>query len=136
MLRFLAVRLALIVPTFLGVTLVAFAFIHLIPGDPIEVLAGERGVTPARHAELMAEFGYDRPLWEQYLGYLGDLLQGDLGRSLVTRQPVVEEFLHPLPGDPSSFPWWPWRSPSPSACRRASWRRSAAARCSTIRSWA
>ena len=92
MLRFLAVRLALIVPTFLGVTLVAFAFIHLIPGDPIEVLAGERGVTPARHAELMAEFGYDRPLWEQYLGYLGDLLQGDLGRSLVTRQPVVEEF--------------------------------------------
>ncbi len=92
MLRFLAVRLALIVPTFLGVTLVAFAFIHLIPGDPIEVLAGERGVTPARHAELMAEFGYDRPLWEQYLGYLGDLLQGDLGRSLLTRQPVVEEF--------------------------------------------
>jgi dipeptide transport system permease protein len=97
MFRFLAVRLALIVPTFFGVTVVAFAFIHLIPGDPIEVLAGERGVTPARHAELMARYGYDRPLWEQYLGYLGDLLQGDLGRSLVTRQPVVEEFFTLFP---------------------------------------
>lgn len=97
MFRFLAVRLALIVPTFLGVTIIAFAFIHLIPGDPIEVLAGERGVTPARHAELMAEFGYDRPLWEQYFSYLGDLVQGDLGRSLVTRQPVVEEFFTLFP---------------------------------------
>ena len=87
----------MILPTFFGVTLVAFGFIRLIPGDPIEVLAGERGVTPERHAELMKQFGYDRPLWEQYLTYLQNLLQGDLGNSLVTKQPVVTDFFTLFP---------------------------------------
>jgi dipeptide transport system permease protein len=97
MLRFFFNRLAMILPTFFGVTLVAFGFIRLIPGDPIELLAGERGVTPERHAELMKLFGYDLPLWRQYLNYLGDLLQGDLGRSLVTRQPVLQDFFTLFP---------------------------------------
>ena len=97
MLRFILTRLSFVLPTFFGVTVIAFAFIHLIPGDPIEVLAGERGVSPERHAELMAQFGFDRPIWEQYLGYLETLLQGDLGRSLVTRQAVVEEFFTLFP---------------------------------------
>ena len=97
MLRFILTRLGHLIPTFLGVTVVAFAFIRLIPGDPIEVLAGERSISPERHAELMAQFGYDKPLWEQYLVYLGNLLQGDLGRSIVTRKPVVEEFLTLFP---------------------------------------
>ena len=97
MLRFVLTRLGHLVPTFVGLTLVAFAFIRLIPGDPIEVMAGERGVDPARHARLMAELGFDRPLWEQYFVYLGNLLQGDLGRSLITREPVVEEFFTRFP---------------------------------------
>jgi dipeptide transport system permease protein len=97
MLRFALSRLALVVPTFLGVTLLAFVFIHLLPGDPIELMAGEHGVDPARHAQLMAEFGFDKPLWEQYLVYLGDVLHGDLGRSIVTRQPVVKEFFTLFP---------------------------------------
>ncbi len=54
--------LALIVPTFIGVTLLAFALIHLIPGDPVENLSGERGMDPARRARLLHEFGLDRPL--------------------------------------------------------------------------
>lgn len=97
MLRFVLNRLALILPTFFGVTLVAFGFIRLIPGDPIEVLAGERGVDPKRHAELMKQFGYDRPLWEQYLSYLNNLLHGDLGNSLVTKQPVLTDFFTLFP---------------------------------------
>jgi dipeptide transport system permease protein len=97
MLRFFFNRLAMILPTFFGVTLVAFGFIRLIPGDPIELLAGERGVTPERHAALMKQFGYDLPLWRQYLNYLGDLLQGDLGRSLVTKQPVLHDFFTLFP---------------------------------------
>jgi dipeptide transport system permease protein len=97
MLRFFFNRLAMILPTFFGVTLVAFGFIRLIPGDPIELLAGERGVTPERHAVLMKQFGYDLPLWRQYLNYLGDLLQGDLGRSLVTKQPVLQDFFSLFP---------------------------------------
>ena len=92
MIRFLLIRLAQIIPTIIGVTLIAFAFIRLVPGDPIEVLSGERGVSPERHAALMAKFGFDLPLHEQYLNYLWQILHGDLGNSLVTRQPVLEEF--------------------------------------------
>ncbi len=87
----------MIVPTFIGVTIASFAFIRLLPGDPILLMAGERGVTPERREELEAIMGFDRPLWEQYLGFLGDLLQGDLGVSIVTKVPVVEEFLARFP---------------------------------------
>ena len=52
-LRFLFTRLSLIIPTFFGMTLVAFFLIRLVPGDPIETLAGERGIDPARHAVLL-----------------------------------------------------------------------------------
>ncbi|MDX1606039.1 MAG: ABC transporter permease subunit [Candidatus Competibacterales bacterium] len=97
MLRFLLTRFGLLIPTFLGVTIVAFAFIRLIPGDPITLLAGERGVSPERHAELMAQYGFDKPLWEQYLIYLWNLLHGDLGQSIVTKRPVLEEFMALFP---------------------------------------
>ena len=92
MLRFIVTRAALIIPTFIGVTLLAFAMIRLVPGDPIELLAGERGINPERHAKLMAEYGFDKPLLMQYAIYVGDVLQGDLGRSISTRKPVLEEF--------------------------------------------
>jgi len=95
--RFVLTRLGLLLPTFFGVTLIAFLFIHLLPGDPIEILAGERGVSPERHARLMQELGFDRPLWEQYVSYLGNILQGDLGRSIVTKQPIIKEFLTLFP---------------------------------------
>ena len=97
MLRFLFTRLSLLIPTFIGVTIVAFGFIRLIPGDPIEVMVGERGIDPERHAQLLAGLGYDKPLWQQYLFYLGDLFQGDLGKSVVTKQPVLEEFFTLFP---------------------------------------
>ncbi len=97
MLRFLITRIGLLVPTFFGVTLIAFLFIRLLPGDPIEILAGERGVDPERHARLLHELGFDRPLWQQYLDYVGDVLHGDLGRSIVTKQPIVSEFLTLFP---------------------------------------
>ena len=97
MIRFIVARLGLVVPTFIGVSVVAFALIRLVPGDPIEILAGERGIDPARHAQLMHEFGYDRPLYEQYVLYLWGLVNGDLGKSVVTRQPVLSEFLTLFP---------------------------------------
>ena len=92
MIPFLAKRIGLLIPTFLGVTVVAFLFIRLLPGDPVLLLAGERGLTPERYAELMAQFGFDRPLWQQYLEYLTGVLHGDLGNSIVTKQPVLSEF--------------------------------------------
>ena len=97
MLRFVLARLGVLIPTFLGVTIVAFSLIRLIPGDPIELLVGERGISAERHAMLRAQFGYDKPLWQQYVIYLGDLVQGDLGRSVVTRQPVIDEFFTLFP---------------------------------------
>src|SRR6185503_13581871 len=97
MLRFVLRRLALIVPTFFGVTLLAFALIHLIPGDPVENLSGERGMDPARRARLLHEFGLDRPLPVQYADYVGHVLRGDLGASLTTHQPVLDEFLALFP---------------------------------------
>jgi dipeptide transport system permease protein len=92
MLRFILTRLSLVIPTFLGITFLAFALVRLIPGDPIETLAGERGIDPERHEELRREYGFDRPLLIQYAIYLTRLLHGDFGRSIITHVPVISEF--------------------------------------------
>ncbi|MBH0236790.1 ABC transporter permease subunit [Methylobrevis albus] len=97
MLAFLLRRVLLLIPTFIGVTLAAFFFIRLLPGDPILLLAGERGITPERYAELATRLGFDRPLYEQYFAYLGNLLSGDLGVSFSTKRPVWDEFFTLFP---------------------------------------
>lgn len=97
MLSFFVRRLLTFVPTFLGVTLIAFAFIRLLPGDPILLLAGERGVSPERYEMLRAELGFDAPLWRQYLDYVWGILHGDLGTSFVTKRPVLGEFMTLFP---------------------------------------
>ena len=97
MLRFLLSRIGLLIPTFIGVSIVAFSFIRLLPGDPVLLMAGERGLSPERHAELLKQFGFDRPIWEQYWDYLLGILQGDLGISIVTKKPVVAEFFTLFP---------------------------------------
>ncbi|QLH15016.1 ABC transporter permease subunit [Paracoccus pantotrophus] len=97
MLRFILKKLLYLVPTMIGITLVAFGFIRLLPGDPVLLMAGERGVSPERYAQIATQLGYDKPVWQQYLHYLGNLLQGDLGNSLVTKKPVLTEFLALFP---------------------------------------
>ncbi|HZF80005.1 MAG TPA: ABC transporter permease subunit [Rubrivivax sp.] len=92
MIRLLLARLATLIPTLVGVSVVAFALIRLVPGDPVEIMMGERRLDPAAHAALMQQLGLDQPLHVQYLRYVGQLLQGDLGNSLVTREPVAAEF--------------------------------------------
>jgi len=97
MLKFFLRRLLTFLPTFIGVTIISFGFIRLIPGDPLLVLAGERGMTEERHAEMMSQFGFDRPIWEQYGNYLSGVIQGDLGSSIVTKRPVWDEFFTLFP---------------------------------------
>ena len=97
MLTYILRRVALIIPTFFGVTLLAFALIHLIPGDPVENVSGERGMDPARRERLLHEFGLDRPLAVQYATYVRQVLRGDLGISLTTHEPVLDEFLTLFP---------------------------------------
>ncbi|CAH2599127.1 dipeptide ABC transporter membrane subunit DppB [Rhodovastum atsumiense] len=92
MVRFLFRRLALIVPTFIGVTFLAFLLIRLVPGDPIEVRVGEHGIEPERLAALRHDFGLDQPLWKQFLDYEVGVVTGGLGVSVVTREPVWREF--------------------------------------------
>ena len=99
MLRFVLTRLGLVIPTFLGIILLTFVLIRLVPGDPIEVRVGERGISPERHAELLHEMGLDRPLYVQFFDYVGGVLQGDLGISVITHRPVMDEFLDAVPGD-------------------------------------
>jgi dipeptide transport system permease protein len=90
-------RLWTFVPTFIGVTIISFAFIRVLPGDPIIVMAGERGLTEERYAELVAQFGFDRPIYVQFWDYLTGVLQGDLGQSFVTKRPVWDEFFALFP---------------------------------------
>ncbi|MGH7126770.1 MAG: ABC transporter permease subunit [Stellaceae bacterium] len=97
MLRFILTRLALVIPTFVGITLLTFLLIHAVPGDPIETLAGERGIPEARHQELVHEYGFDQPVYVQYVDYISHVLGGDLGRSLITHERVFSEFKQLFP---------------------------------------
>jgi dipeptide transport system permease protein len=119
MFRFFIGRLAVLIPTFLGVSIIAFAFIRLLPGDPVMLMSGERVMAPERHAEIMHDLGLDRPVYVQYLDYLGNVVQGDFGSSIVTKRPVLQEFAR------CSRQRWncrsvPCCSPSSSASRPAS----------------
>jgi len=92
MLRYLLNKIALLVPTLIGITICAFAFVRLLPGDPILAMAGEHGVTPERYAQLREQFGYNQPIIVQYLNYVGDVLTGDFGVSISSKRPVIEDF--------------------------------------------
>ena len=92
MIGFFIRKIGILIPTFIGITLVTFTFIRLIPGDPVLVMAGERGMSEERHAQLMKKFGYDRPILEQYAKYLNRMFHGDFGTSIITKKPVLKEF--------------------------------------------
>jgi len=85
-----------VIPVLLGVSILVFSFIHLIPGDPALTMLGERA-TPEKVAEVRQQLGLDRPIHEQYLIYLGKLLRGDLGTSIVRGDPVLTDLLRRFP---------------------------------------
>jgi dipeptide transport system permease protein len=97
MFRFFLKRLALTLPTFFALMFVTFMLIRLVPGDPIEVRRGERGITPERLAELRHEMGLDQPIWKQFFNYVWGLLHGDFGTSIISKSPVSHEFLTLFP---------------------------------------
>src|SRR5206468_3798739 len=93
MLRFLLKRLALTLPTFIALMFVTFMLIRLVPGDPIEVRRGERGISPERLQMLRHEMGLDQPVWKQFAHYVWALLHGDFGTSIISKSPIAHEFL-------------------------------------------
>ena len=81
MLQFILRRLGLVIPTFIGITLLTFAFVHMIPGDPVMIMAGERGISPERPAQLLGEMGLYNPLSHRYPPTLRGLVRRALGLS-------------------------------------------------------
>lgn len=94
--RYILRRLALMVPVAFLVTVIVFVLLRLTPGDPVLTYAGEER-DPESLAELRREYGLDQPLPVQYVSWVGHALQGDLGRSIRTRQPVLEAITERLP---------------------------------------
>ncbi|MDW5417351.1 MULTISPECIES: ABC transporter permease subunit [unclassified Iodobacter] len=92
MFSFIFRRLSVTIPTFLGITVLAFALIHMIPGDPVLVMVGERRLDPEFYRQALIRLGLDQPLYVQYWQYLLKVLHGDLGFSLVTHEPVIRDF--------------------------------------------
>ena len=96
MLRYLLRRLALTVPVLLGVATLVFALIHLVPGDPAQSMLGE-SASPEEVLRLRKALGLDKPLLEQYGGFLGGLARGDLGTSFRYGTPVTREIRQRVP---------------------------------------
>jgi len=89
MLRYILHRILMLVPVLFGVTLVSFSLLHLVPGDPAEILAGQEA-TAEDVARIRAEYGLDQPLAIQYLRFVGNAARGNLGISIQSRHPVRE----------------------------------------------
>jgi peptide/nickel transport system permease protein len=95
-LKYVVRRLLAAIPVLFGLSIVVFAFVHLLPGDPVAALLGQHA-TPELREQIRAQMGLDKPLWEQYLIYLGQLARFDLGKSVINNQPVVEELARRFP---------------------------------------
>ncbi len=88
MLRYIIRRLAMLVPVLLGVSIISFGLLRLVPGDPAVLLAGE-DANPEFIEAVRQEYGFDQPLHIQYLRFMGNVLQGDFGVSIRSREPVI-----------------------------------------------
>ena len=92
MVKYLLKRIVLTLPTFFALMFLTFVAIRLVPGDPVEVRMGERGVDPQRLAEMRHNMGLDQPVWKQFADYVWSVLHADFGTSLVTSEKVLTEF--------------------------------------------
>jgi ABC-type dipeptide/oligopeptide/nickel transport system permease component len=90
-------RLAAAVPVVIGITVLAFLLIHLVPGDPAKVILFGTDATPAQLASLRRQLGLEQPLWRQYADFVDQLLHGNLGTSYLTQNSVAHEILSRTP---------------------------------------
>ena len=97
MISYIGLRLLAAIPTVIGVSILVFASLYLLPGDPVQALAGEVPLERERVEQLREELGLNDPPWEQYGRFAFNALQGDLGTSLKSRRPVLDEILTFLP---------------------------------------
>jgi dipeptide transport system permease protein len=97
MIAFFAKRIAHLVPTLIGISILSFVLIRLVPGDPVMLMLGERGANPVVYEEMKKNLGLDLPIHEQYIAFLTKAVQGDLGNSLISKRTVVSEFFDRFP---------------------------------------
>jgi peptide/nickel transport system permease protein len=95
--RYLVKRLLAAIPVLFGVSVVVFAMLHLVPGDPVKMMLSEFQTSPEQIARLRAQLHLDEPLPQQFGRFLWNALHGDLGYSVRTRRPVLTEILENLP---------------------------------------
>src|SRR5215207_606159 len=98
MISYISQRLLHAIPVLIGISLLTFAMLHLVPGDPVLIFAGDKPLTEERAAQLRHQLGLDRPIWEQYWDYASHALRGDLGVGLRSQRPVRDSILEVLPG--------------------------------------
>ncbi len=96
MIKYIIRRLLGAIPVLIGLSVILFAFIHLLPGDPATAILGQHA-TPERVAKMREYLGLDLPIWQQYFMYVGGLLQGDFGSSIINNQPLLHELLTRVP---------------------------------------
>jgi len=90
-------RLLASIPVVIGITIVAFLLIHMVPGDPAQAMLFGSNASPDQVQELRVQLGLTEPLWHQYATFLGQLLHGDLGTSYLTHSSVAHELLSRAP---------------------------------------
>ncbi|MFI6092090.1 ABC transporter permease [Streptomyces sp. NPDC051218] len=95
--RYVARRLLQMIPVFIGTTLLIFIMVNVLPGDPVRALWGDKPPDPAQVAQIRHDRGLDLPLWQQYLHYMGNLLQGDFGKTIAGNRPVIDEITQAFP---------------------------------------
>ena len=98
MVTYITHRLAQAIPVLVGISILSFLMLHLIPGDPVTIFAGDKPLTPERASELRHQYGLDRPLPVQYWDYASHAVRGDLGVALRSQRPVLDSIVEVLPG--------------------------------------
>ena len=96
MLRFVVRRILLVVPALFGLLVLTFILVRIVPNDPSAALAGENA-TPEQIEQIREQYGFNRPLYEQFAIYLGQVLRGDLGSSVYSNRPVAGDIAQRLP---------------------------------------
>ncbi|WP_372655375.1 ABC transporter permease [Halobacteriovorax sp.] len=97
MLKFILKKLLDLIPTLVGISILSFILIRLVPGDPVMLMLGERGADPIVYAKMQKALGLDLPMHEQYVSFLSKAFNGDLGTSIVSKRSVTSEFFARFP---------------------------------------
>ena len=95
--RYILARIIAFLPVLFGVALLSFSAVHLVPGNVVNIMAGEEYLSPEKEARLLKELGLDKPIYVQFVLWLWKIVQGDFGISYTSGLPVSDQLLHRLP---------------------------------------